>query len=216
MVLAWNWTDPLAQFRPLSSHNVSAHCDDGWDFFLLLTSSQHYLLYSPVVSTSSTCERLSLRCIINRGRFVESFAVWLVFTGRRPNYRRDRPSFCLVQSFSRFLCLLTSLRAALAIHDDATISLPRHFSILCCSFLDGPSFSTQKVLVCPPPLLISMHWTFMVFFLFFSFLLHGVLAISLSWFGFFSCLLLLFQSQNTVYLSWLDVDRGREDVRMRK
>lgn len=50
VILAWNWTDPLAQFRPLSSHNLSAHCDGGGFVlfcfvFFLLTSSRHYLLY---------------------------------------------------------------------------------------------------------------------------------------------------------------------------
>jgi hypothetical protein len=58
-----------------------------------LTTSQHYLLYPPVVSISSTCERLynPLRCIINRGSFVESFAVRLATTSRRPNLS-TRPS----------------------------------------------------------------------------------------------------------------------------
>lgn len=168
VVLAWNWTDPLAQFRPLSSHNPSAHSDGFFFFFffLLLTPSQHYLLYPRVVSTSSTCERLSLRCIINRGRFVEPFAVRLVSTSRRPNYRRDRLSFCLARSFSRFPCL--PLHAALAMHDDATISLPRHFSILCCSSLDGHSFSTQKVFSMPASALdLALYVLFFFFFLFF-------------------------------------------------
>lgn len=153
-----------------------------------------------MVSTSSTCERLSLRCIINRGCFVELFAVRLVSTSRRPNYRRNRLSFCLARLFSRFLCL--PLHAASAMHDDATISFPRHFSILCCSFLDGPSFSTQKVFSMPASALDLALYAFFFFFLFvfvflflFFFLLHGVLAFSLS------CLLLLFQFHKTVYLS---------------
>ena len=149
--------------------------------FLLLTPSQHYLLYPRVVSTSSTCERLSLRCIINRGRFVEPFAVRFVSTSRRPNYRRDRLSFCLARSFSRSPCL--PLHAALAMHDDATISLPRHFSILCCSFLDGPSLSTQKVFSMPAS---AFDLAFYVsFFFFFSFFI--------AWcFGVFSFLLFVF------------------------
>lgn len=162
-----------------------------------------------MVSTSSTCERLSLRCIINRGRFVEPFAVRLVSTSRRPNYRRDRLSFCLARSFSRFLCL--PLRAALVMHDDATISLPRHFSILCYSFLDGPSFSTQKVFSMPASALdLALYVLF--FFLFFYCMVFWRFLFP----AFFSLLVItLSVPQNGLPLR-LDVDRGREDVRMRR
>lgn len=46
-----------------------------------------------------------------------------------------------------FLFLFTACR--LAMHDDATISFPRHLSILCCSSLDGPSFFNAKVFSMP-------------------------------------------------------------------
>jgi hypothetical protein len=87
--------------------------------------------------------------------------------------------------------LFTSLRAALAMHDDATISLPRHFSILCRTFLDGPSFSTQKVFSMPASALDLDALDFFFFFFFpFSFL-HGVLAFSLSCFFFLLVIVVL-------------------------
>lgn len=49
VVLAWNWTDPLAQFRPPSSHNLSAH-SDGWSF--LFHFSFDSLSTLPALSTS--------------------------------------------------------------------------------------------------------------------------------------------------------------------
>lgn len=167
-----------------------------------------------MVSTSSTCERLSLRCIINRGCFVELFAVRLVSTSRRPNYRRNRLSFCLARLFSRFLCL--PLHAASAMHDDATISFPRHFSILCCSFLDGPSFSTQKVFSMPASALDLALYAF--FFFSFCLCFSFSLFFSIAWcFGVFSFLLVITVSvpQNGLPF-WLDADRGRGDVRMRR
>lgn len=48
VVLAWNWTDPLAQFRPLSSHNPSAHSDG----FCFCFSSFDSLSTLPALSTS--------------------------------------------------------------------------------------------------------------------------------------------------------------------
>lgn len=50
VVLAWNWTDPLAQFRPLSSHNLSAH-SEGWMFFFRFSSFDS-LPTLPALSTS--------------------------------------------------------------------------------------------------------------------------------------------------------------------
>lgn len=74
------------------------------------------------------------------------------------NYRCACPSFCLVQSLSRFLC--SPLRAALDTHHDATISFPRLFSFFHFSFFffffdsllffsGWPSFSTKKVFSTP-------------------------------------------------------------------
>lgn len=134
-------------------------------FIFLLTPSRHYLLYPRVGSTSSTCERFYLRCIINRGHFVEPFAVRLVSTSRCPNYRRDRLSFCLARSFYDFfvhLCMpLWSCMMTLRFLFRGTF---RFFAVL--SWMALP-FQRKKFLVCPPPLLIS-H--FMLFFLSFFFI----------------------------------------------
>lgn len=81
------------------------------------------------------------------------------------------------------------------------------FSILCCSFLDGPHFQRKKFLVRPPPLLISMHCTLWVSLIAWC---SGVPS-----FFFLLQLLFRFQFHGIVYLLWLDVDRGREDVMRR-